>query len=87
MRKGNETEEILYDFSIYFDSLISTTLDLEGEVVIVWNKGNKKRIVSEENLKPARKHTLIAKSINMQIPMFYDKSLNLYESGVKAQVS
>lgn len=87
MQNRNETEEILYDFNVYFDSLISSTLEYEGKIVIIWNKGNKKRIDSEESLKPARRHTLIAKSINMQIPLFYNKATGMYDNNAKTQVS
>jgi hypothetical protein len=87
MNRTPETEEIQYDFNLYFDSLISTSLDLDGQIVLIWNKGSTKRIVSEEMCKAAKKHTLIAKSINMQLPLFYRKDIGQYQKGTKANIS
>lgn len=44
MYNSEETEEVLYDFNIYFDSFVSNTIDLEGKVALVWSKGITKRI-------------------------------------------
>ena len=87
MKRNQETEEILYDFDLYFDSLFSNTLNLEGKVILIWNKGTMKRIVSEENWSPRSRTTIIAKSIKIELPLYYNKNTKAYHDGCKIQLS
>ncbi|CAI2386379.1 unnamed protein product [Moneuplotes crassus] len=87
MQRNPDLEEILYDFTIYFDSLYSQSLDLEGKVILVWNKGTMKRIVSEEKCTTRSKHTLIAQSIKLQQSLYFSKKTSAYRDGSKVQIS
>ena len=82
-----EEEEIYYDFNIYFDSLITNSIDLDGKIILICNKGNVKKIYSEEAWKAGKRHTLIAKWINLQQPLYYNKFTGDYKSAAKTQIS
>ncbi|CAI2359785.1 unnamed protein product [Moneuplotes crassus] len=87
MQNNSDIQKDLYGFTIFFDSLCSESLNLEGKLIITIDEEIGTQIISKEDCKVEHALTLISQSIKLQQTLYFSKKMQRYNDSSDIQAS